>query len=152
MLATASRLTIGDLSRSAGVKVETIRYYERIGLIPAPTRTRGGYRIYDAQDVERLFFIRRSRGLGFTLDDVRALLCLTDHPARARGDAHRIVSKHLSAVRNKIADLRRMERLLSKMVDRCNSSARGDCPILGVLSNCEASRRVTTYRRRAIPR
>src|SRR5882757_9607973 len=103
-------IQIGELSRRTGCNIETIRYYERIGLMPAPPR-RGRYRSYGGEDVGRLGFVRRARELGFTLDDVRALLGLAAGGAAACADVRDLAASHLVDVRARIADLKRMERV-----------------------------------------
>lgn len=99
----AQRLTIqiGELSRRTGCNIETIRYYERIGLLPAPARSAGRYRVYQTTDVRRLAFIRRARELGFTLDAVRALLALSDDGCAACPEARQLAAGHLAEVRAK---------------------------------------------------
>lgn len=133
--AKSGRLSIGTLSTRAAVNVETVRYYERVGLLPSPPRTEGGHRLYGEAHVRRLTFVRRARELGFTLEEVRALLRLADeqHPSCSKV---RVVAKtHLEDVRSKIADLKRMERVLSETVSRCASGTRPECPLLEVLSS-----------------
>src|SRR5712692_6298589 len=101
---------IGVLSQRAGVNIETIRYYERSGLLPKPVRSAGGYRLYQSGDADRLRFIRRARDLGFSLDEVRRLLDLADQRSRSCRRVHDIAAEHLAEIRAKIIDLRRMER------------------------------------------
>ena len=105
-------MQIGDLSRQAGVNIETIRYYERIGLLPTPSR-RGRFRSYAREDVARLGFVRRARELGFTLDEVRALLGLANGGESRCADVRDLAASHLKDVRERIADLERMERVLA---------------------------------------
>jgi len=130
----AERISIGDLSRCTGVNVETIRYYERIGLLPAPPRTQGGHRLYDDPHRLRLAFIRRSRALGFTIDEVRALLRLAREGGLACGEAEKITLRHLQSIRGKIADLRKLERTLATLAQACKASQRRQCPIIEALS------------------
>ena len=127
------QFSIGDLSRRTGVNIETIRYYEKIKLLPPPPRTQGGPRVYPEAHLRRLVFIRRSRELGFTLDEVRNLLGLVagDCTCREVKDA---ALAHLKNVRRKIADLRRMERTLAETAARCAGGTAPDCPIVDVLS------------------
>lgn len=124
-------IQIGELSRRTGCNIETIRYYERIGLMPAPPR-RGRYRSYGYGDVDRLGFVRRARELGFTLDEVRALLGLA-----AGGDAcaevRDLAAVHLKDVRARIADLKRMERVLAESVRACNAGQDPGCPLIQTL-------------------
>lgn len=126
-------LSIGTLSRQCGVHIETIRYYERIGLVPAPDRTAGGHRSYGPPHVQRLEFVRRARDLGFTLDEIRALLGLaeSDQPC---ADARQVAARHLEDVRGKIAALQRMERVLAGMVDLCDGEGR-ECPLIDALTS-----------------
>jgi len=127
------RLTIGNLARRAGSNVETVRYYERIGLMPAPPRSEGGHRLYGEEHVRRLAFIRRSRDLGFTLDEVRGLLAVCDSGDYTCADVKATTLRHRAAVRRKIADLQRLDATLSAISDRCAGDAGRDCPILETL-------------------
>ena len=128
-------LQIGRLARRTGCKIETIRYYERIGLLPHPARSAARYRLYSADDVRRLVFVRRSRELGFTLEEVRTLLALaTDDGKDTCGDVRQIAAGHLAAVRAKIADLRVIESLLSDAVRGCDTHKRPGCPLIDSLS------------------
>ncbi|MBA3511122.1 helix-turn-helix domain-containing protein [Sphingomonas sp.] len=126
-------MQIGELSRKTGCNIETIRYYERIGLLPKPARS-GSYRSYAPADVQRLQFVRRARELGFTLDEIRALLALALAPTDSCEPARDLAAAHLKHVRGKIADLRRMERVLSNAVRACDSEIDGGCPIIAALS------------------
>ena len=128
-------ITIGALSRRTGVNIETIRYYERIGMLPAPPRTAGGYRIYGPVDVRTLAFIRRSRELGFTLEEIRALLDLGGPMQAPCADVREIAAKHLDGVRARIADLRKLERLLAGTIERCADGTAPECPVLEVLAS-----------------
>ncbi len=131
---TASRaLPIGEMSRRTGVNIETIRYYERIGIMPRPDRTQGGHRAYDADQLKRLAFIRRSRELGFSLGEIRALLDLVDAGAATCAEVHQMTTRHLADVRRKIADLRRMERVLKDMAAQCSGGEVPECPIIDTL-------------------
>jgi MerR family mercuric resistance operon transcriptional regulator len=133
--AAPERLTIGGLSTRAEINIETIRYYERVGLLPAPRRTAGGHRLYGPEHVKRLTFVRRARELGFTLEEIRALLRLADEEHPSCSKVRIVASGHLQDVRAKIADLKRMERVLSETVARCASGNRPECPLLEVLSS-----------------
>lgn len=106
----------GALAKETGVNIETIRYYEKIGLMPDPLRTGAGYRVYDASDLKRLLFIRRCRELGFSLDDLRGLLGLVDGCDYTCAQVRDLTIVHLGDVRQKIRDLRKMERTLKEMV------------------------------------
>jgi MerR family mercuric resistance operon transcriptional regulator len=126
------RITIGKLSERSGVKVETIRYYERTGLMPVPSRTEGRHRVYGADDIQRLSFIRRSRELGFSLDDIRNLLALAGR-GHSCGEVRRMTLAHVARIRGKIADLERMERLLRDTASQCEGGQAPECPVLDVL-------------------
>lgn len=126
---------IGTLSKRTGVNIETIRYYERIGIMPAPPRTEGGQRVYDHGHLQRLAFIRRSRELGFSLDDIRALLKLVDGGDYTCGEVRDMTVAHIADVRKKIADLRRMERVLKDMAAKCEGGDVPQCPIVEALSS-----------------
>jgi MerR family mercuric resistance operon transcriptional regulator len=131
--ARAETFTIGDLSDLTAVNIETIRYYERIKMLPAPPRTAGGRRVYDASHVRILAFVRRSRELGFSLDEIRALLRLGGPDKASCRQVREIAAHHLDDIRTKIADLRKMERLLSKTVAQCTGTTAPDCPVLDIL-------------------
>ena len=125
-------IQIGELSRRTGCNIETIRYYERIGLMPAPPR-RGRYRSYGAGDVGRLGFVRRARELGFTLDEVRALLGLAAGGEASCAEVRVLAAAHLGDVRGRIADLRRMERVLADSVRACDAGQDPGCPLIDAL-------------------
>jgi len=127
-------MKIGELARLTGTSSETIRYYERIGLLRRPERTGSNYRDYGRADVERLAFIRQARNLGFDLTDVRSLLGLADEPERDCAEVDRITSAHLRAVEKKIDQLTRLHTELSRMVTQCRGGTVSDCRILGALS------------------
>jgi MerR family mercuric resistance operon transcriptional regulator len=128
-------LSIGELSRLAGVNIETIRYYERIKMLPAPPRTSSGRRIFGPVETRTLAFIRRSRELGFTLDQIRALLALSAKNGQAAcAEVRELAAHHLGEVRAKIADLRVMERVLADAVLRCDAGDEPGCPLIDALS------------------
>jgi MerR family mercuric resistance operon transcriptional regulator len=134
-VARSAGIKIGDLSKRTGCNIETIRYYERISLLPAPARSAGRYRIYDNAGVRRLAFIRRARALGFTLDQVCALLALSENDRQgACTEVRELAARHLGEVRAKIADLRTMEHILADAVQRCAAAELSDCPIIDALS------------------
>ena len=126
-------LTIGKLSDRTGCNIETIRYYERIGLMPAPPRTAGGHRLYSADHEKRLTFIRRSRKLGFTLQEVRGLLRLVDGGEYTCAEVKTLTLDHASEIRRKIADLKKMERVLKGMAAQCEGDLVPECPIIDAL-------------------
>ena len=127
------RLTTGVLSKRTGCNIETIRYYERIGLMPPPPRTEGGHRDYDEGHLRRLAFVRRGRQLGFTLDQIRGLLKLVDGGDFTCGEVQRITLSHMEDVRAKIADLRKMERVLKEMAAQCAGGDVPECPVIDVM-------------------
>ena len=131
--ARAQGLTIGRLSELTGVNIETIRYYEKIGMLPAPPRTQSGRRIYGPTESRILAFIRRSRELGFSPDEVRTLLRLGGPEKASCREVRRIAARHLDAIRAKISDLRKLECLLSKTVAQCTGTTAPDCPVLDIL-------------------
>jgi MerR family transcriptional regulator, mercuric resistance operon regulatory protein len=125
--------TIGRLSAESGVNIETIRYYERIGLAPAPPRSSGGRRVYDREAIRRLGFIRRARELGFPLDDIRSLLGLEARPPSC-ADVYALTNRHLHDVRAKIDDLKRLEHQLSASAKACRRGHAPHCPLIDALS------------------
>ena len=127
-------MQIGEISRRTGCNIETIRYYERVGLLPPPARSSGGYRLYDAGQVDRLAFIRRARALGFALDEVRALLRLAEDRSGSCAEARDLAAAHLADVRAKIADLRAMERVLKETIAQCADGTLPNCPLIQTLS------------------
>jgi MerR family mercuric resistance operon transcriptional regulator len=131
---TAAHLAIGALSRRTGCHIETIRYYERVRLLPVPARSAGGYRLYGAGHLKRLTFIRRGRALGFSIDEIRTLLMLADERKRPCAEVRRVAAAHLKDVQAKIADLRAMERVLRETVARCADGKGADCPLIETLS------------------
>lgn len=112
-------LRIGELARRAGCQVETIRYYERAGLLPAPARSRGNYRLYDAGHVERLAFIRRCRSLDMALDEIRALLRFRDAPDESCGAVNELLDAHIRHVAERIGELQQLERQLAALRGQC---------------------------------
>lgn len=127
-------MKIGELARATATKVETVRFYEKSGLLPAPGRTAGNYRAYGASHLARLSFIRRARDLGFSLDQVRALLNLSDDRARPCGAVDEIASAQLAAVDRKIADLTALRRELASLLDQCSRGTIADCRIIDALA------------------
>lgn len=130
---SSSSFTIGQVAARGGSNIETIRYYERIGLLPEASR-RGRYRCYDAADVARLEFVRRSRELGFSIKEVRALLGLASGGHESCAEARDLAAVHLADVRSKIADLQRMERVLAKTVMACDARDELGCPLIDTLA------------------
>lgn len=126
-------LAIGVLSRRSGCSIETVRYYERIGLLPRPVRTAGGYRMYGEGTVRQLAFVLRARTLGFSLSEVRTLLGLAEGREPSCAAARDLAAAHLAEVRRKIDDLRRLGRILSDMVEACAKDRLPDCPLIEAL-------------------
>jgi MerR family mercuric resistance operon transcriptional regulator len=127
------QLSIGVLSKRSGVNIETIRYYERIGVMPAPARTASGYRIYGSDHLKRLGFVRRGRQLGFSLDELRGLLHLVDGHAYTCAEIHALTLRHLAEVRRKISDLRRLQKVLGDMASQCSDDMVPECPVIDAL-------------------
>lgn len=128
-------MKIGELAKVTGTKAETIRYYEKIGLLRAPERTGGNYRDYGADDQERLAFIRHARGLGFDIADIRSLLRLAGRPDQDCGEADRIASGHLAAVVAKIAQLEHLRTELERMIEQCRGGQVSECQIIQALGD-----------------
>ncbi len=137
-----STQTIGRISKASGTPIETIRFYEREGLLPAAPRTESGYRLYDRDATQRLRFISRAKALGFTLAEIREILALQDNPASSRtgrAEVKALTERKLEDIERKIADLQRMRDVLSQLASEC--SGRGSvthCPIIESLSGVEA--------------
>jgi MerR family mercuric resistance operon transcriptional regulator len=138
-MAQAKPIRIGELSRRTGCNIETVRYYERIGLLPRAARS-GRYRQYDAAGVSSLTFIRRARDLGFTLDDIRTLLRLSLGGGAACAEARGLAAAHLVEIRKRIADLRSMERALAATVRLCDAGEQPICPLIEALSGSASCR------------
>jgi len=126
-------LTIGALSGLTHCKIETIRYYEKIGIFPEPPRTEGGHRTYNENHLKRLVFIRRGRELGFSLEDIRALLKLVDGGDHTCGQVQKITLHHLENVQQKILDLKKLEDILAGISSQCEGGVVPECPILNAL-------------------
>ena len=127
--------TVGDLATRSGCKVETVRYYEKTGLMPDPPRTEGGHRIYSLEHLKRLFFIRRSRDLGFPIDQVKELLRFVDEPDHTCGEVRGMAMLQARAVQEKIDVLKKLQKALNEMAARCKGGKYTveDCPIVDAL-------------------
>lgn len=125
--------TIGQVSVQTGINIETIRYYEKCGLLPKPARTEGGHRVYDDRQKDRLAFIRRGRELGFSLEDIRDLLKAADGKMTCH-QVSDITSRHLNNVRAKIRDLKRLERVLAQTVLKCGKGNAPKCPVIDAIT------------------
>ena len=127
-----SGFTRGDLARATGCNIETIRYYEKTGLLPDPPRTDAGYR---GASAARLRFNLRARELGFSMEDIRGLMGLGDGAAPTCAEVKERTERHLADVRARIADLRRIESVLATTASRCSGAEVPDCPVLDAISN-----------------
>lgn len=127
------RFTRGLLAKRSGVNAETIRYYEKVSLLPVPARSEGGQRIYGESDFQRLSFIRRCREMGFTLDEIRKLLSLVDGEQVSCKQVKQMADDHLIEIRAKIADLRKIENVLSTLSADCSGDDVPECPIMEAL-------------------
>ncbi|MCF6200492.1 MAG: heavy metal-responsive transcriptional regulator [Hyphomicrobiaceae bacterium] len=128
---------IGEIARHVGLGAETVRYYERVGVLHAPERAQNGYRLYDGDHLKRLRFIKRSRELGFSLDKVRSLLSLADDKDMTCRSVRHIAEEHLEEVRRNITDLQAMEKMLQAALKPCPGDNSTSCPILDVLFSGE---------------
>lgn len=128
-------LTVGELAKATATKAVTIRYYEQIGLLPAASRSSSGYRLYNDEQRTRLLFIRRSRGLGFSVEDIRELLGLADRREASCSAVDSKVQGQLEQVRLRIADLRNLEAELQRLSDCCQGGVIENCRIIETLSN-----------------
>ncbi|MBM3505267.1 MAG: helix-turn-helix domain-containing protein [Alphaproteobacteria bacterium] len=131
----ASALTIGRVAAAAACKVQTIRYYEQIGLLPRPARSAGNQRLYGRTDIDRLNFIRHARALGFALDAIRDLLSLADRPDQSCAAADAIARTQLVQVAARLKRLRALKRELERMVEQCRRGEIADCRVIEVLSD-----------------
>ncbi len=128
---------IGMLSEETGVNIETIRYYERIGIMPEPGRTAGGNRSFDDNHLKRLSFIKRSRELGFSIEEIRTLLEMVDRDDICCGDVHDLAVAHINMIKKKISDLKRLEKVLKIMASECSKGNTPECPIIGTLFSAD---------------
>lgn len=130
-----ARISIGELARRTGVHIETIRYFEKVGMLAAPPRTEGGHRVYDDSHVRSLGFIRRARELGFSPAEVRAILELGGPGLASCNEVRDIASHHLEQVRAKMANLARLEGLLASTIERCSGGAAPECAFIDLLED-----------------
>ena len=126
-------MKISRAAEASGCHLETIRYYERIGLLPQPDRTGSGYRVYGSADIERLRFIARGRDLGFSLEEIRSLLQLAGDEGLCCVDVDRLARSHLADIRTRLADLQRMANELERVIQGCQGGQRAECTILSTL-------------------
>lgn len=122
------------LARRTGCNLETIRYYEKIGMLPDPPRTAAGYRVYQDDHVARLRFVLRARELGFSIEEIRGLLDLVDRGNQTCAEVKERTERHLTDVRSKIADLKRMEKVLAEAAEKCSGEDVPECPVLEALT------------------
>jgi len=132
-MSKVSHLTRGKVAELTGCNLETIRYYEQIGLMPDPPRSQGGHRLYDDALLRRLHFIRRCRDLGFSLEEIRGLLSLVDSRTYTCAEVKAMTEAHLRSVRSKVADLKILEKTLKEMVSKCVGGQVPECPVIDVL-------------------
>jgi len=130
---TCAPITRGEIAKRSGCNLETVRYYEKIGLLLPPKRSAGGHRLYDLDDQRRLRFILRGRELGFSIEELRSLLSLIDTNTYTCGDIHELTINHLESVRQKIVDLKRLEGTLTGIADECRGGAIPECPVIDAL-------------------
>ena len=138
-------ISIGELSRRSGVKITTIRYYERVGLMTKPERSAGGQRMYREDDIKRISFIKHSRHLGFSLDAIREMLQLQSTPAMDCSTANEIAETQLALVRQRIAQLTSLETELERIAKACSGGVAADCKVIDALgdhSQCDIDRHV----------
>lgn len=128
-------VTIGTIARETGSKVQTVRYYEQIGLMPPPDRTEGNQRLYTRADVERLAFIRHARDLGFSIETIRELLGMADRPDMPCDEADAIVFRHLEDVKARIARMQALQSELERMLRQCAGGAISDCRVIEALGD-----------------
>lgn len=136
-------MQIGAAAKASGVSAKMIRHYEAIGLISNGARRDNGYRDYDERDIHELRFIRSSRDLGFSLEEIRALLDLWRDRTRSSKDVHRLAARHLADVEAKVAELQAMAQTLRHLLSACHGDARPDCPILEGLEGRPVTRQET---------
>ena len=130
-------MNVGEAARRSGLPSKTIRYYEEIGLL-SPDRSANGYRAYSADDIHRLAFLRRARGLGFSIDDCRQLMALYRDRSRASHDVKEIAEAHVTAIEEKVRELQSMRATLQTLIHACHGDDRPDCPILEEMAGGEA--------------
>lgn len=132
---SGKRLQRAEMAQRTGCNLETIRYYEKTGMMPDPPRTASGYRVYDKTHVSRLRFILRARELGFSIEQIRGLLELVDGGTQTCSEVKERTERHLADVRAKIADLRRIEKVLAATAAQCSGEDVPDCPVLEALAS-----------------
>ena len=146
MITNMRPLTIAKLAEASGVHMETVRYYERIGLMPKPSRTASNYRSYGPEHVERLSFIRRARETGFSIGEINELLVLAEPGRASCTEVQTLTAAHLGEVRAKIADLSKLEAILASALERCLSEPAPVCSVLGMLASPRIPESVRSHR------
>jgi Cu(I)-responsive transcriptional regulator len=131
-------MKIGAVAKETGIPAKTIRFYESVGLLEAPSRTDGNYRVYGERDVATLRFVQRARGLGFSIKEAESLVALWRDRRRASADVHAMASAHLEAIEHKLLELQAMRDTLRHLIDRCHGDSRPDCPIIDELATGRA--------------
>jgi MerR family transcriptional regulator, mercuric resistance operon regulatory protein len=139
MALRAGCFSIGELSARSGVKIETLRYYERIGLLPLPPRSGGRHRMYDVGHLSRANFVHRARDLGFSLDQIRDLLGLTRGRPLSCAEVKALTEMHIAGIRRKTKALKKLERTLNDLVAGCVTRPQPSCPLLEALGDCTCS-------------
>ena len=124
------KASIGEAARQSGVSIKMIRHYEAVGLLPKAERSFGNYRLYGANEVQTLRFIKRARALGFQMDDIKELVGLWHNRSRSSATVKKIAGKHLETLQQKIAELKSMAVTLEHLIDHCHGDHRPECPIL----------------------
>jgi MerR family transcriptional regulator, mercuric resistance operon regulatory protein len=134
-MSSTNKITMGILAKKTGCNVETVRYYEKTGLMPEPPRSEGGHRLYTFEHVKRLAFIRRCRELGFSIEEVKNLLGFIDEPGHTCGEVKAMTMQHAKEIRQKIKDLTRLEKALKSMAGKCDGEkySADQCPIIDLL-------------------
>ncbi len=127
-------MNIGDISKRAELPTKTVRYYADVGLVKPTGRTDSGYRTYDEKALRKLIFVRRSRAMGFSIEDCRKLLDLFENQTRASSEVRHIAKQRLAEISDKLAELKTLEKELTLLVSSCNGDDRPDCPILDALN------------------
>jgi Cu(I)-responsive transcriptional regulator len=144
-------MNIGQAATASGVTAKMIRYYESIGLIEPPTRTQAGYRVYRAEEIHELRFVKRARMLGFSIEEARQLLALWRDKSRASADVKRFAMRHVRDLEAKIEELRAMSRTLRHLARTCHGDDRPECPILADLALPGGDRPLKAGLRRGAP-
>src|SRR6516162_9525064 len=151
-VSTGKPLTRGGLAARTSCNIETIRYYERVGLLPPPPRSAGGHRLYGEGLIRRLNFVRRSRDLGFSIEEIRELLRLVDGGNYTCRKVEKLTRDHVRQILRKIADLRKLERVFETMAAQCSGDAVPDCPIIDALFDPDGPSLATTGPTAPVPR